>query len=569
MPRRIRRVENDSASFGRALPRRHVKLAARITRGKFLVEEISLDVCDDDVDMGLFDVYVEGATDAGDNPAALQRLAEVMSQRYGLPAGELQNRLAKGRFRVKANVDDATAQTYVRDLEAIGARVVLTEARGGSTLPPPTRPKPDTKPPPHPITVSPRQRNESRGSYSISRSNCPAPRCLTTNCFRRSLRPRHRQSHRARSPTTRSRLRRSEPLPRRCHHKPPRCRRVRPHRRCRRKRRRCRRVRHHRRCRRQTSLPPTSALPPRSGAPWLPPQTSLRTGGASNPPSNQPFASGLSAAFGESGPVDAAAFDSLSVGSLDDASGRDQSGVAGVEIGPPPARHSRRPTSRRTCRWILFAPPRSARRRIQGRARRRRRRASRTQAHAGIRGTDRGAAIPVHAGCSVQKGPQAERSAGVRMPSMSDDTPRSRYALGIVRLGPARLHPRDTRPLVSRGSGVRQDRQQRPGRSTASRDQHRRADSVREAQRLPRRADREEEVRAAQHRDRLAADLGTRRGRASVTSGSVASRDKIEFPAKPCPGGRGRDQILAGCERLKILGELVADRARPRRSSRT
>ena len=78
--------------------------------------------------MALFDVYVEGATDP--SPQALQRLAEVMAQRYGLPAGDLANRLAKGRFRVKANVDEATAQTYVSDLEAVGARVALVESRG-------------------------------------------------------------------------------------------------------------------------------------------------------------------------------------------------------------------------------------------------------------------------------------------------------------------------------------------------------------------------------------------------------------------------------------------------------
>jgi hypothetical protein len=86
--------------------------------------------------MAMFDVYVEGATDP--SPAATKRLAEVMSQRYGLPAVDLVTRLTKGRFRVKANIDHATATTYARDLEAVGARVTVAESQArSSTLPPP------------------------------------------------------------------------------------------------------------------------------------------------------------------------------------------------------------------------------------------------------------------------------------------------------------------------------------------------------------------------------------------------------------------------------------------------
>lgn len=83
----------------------------------------------------MFDVYVEGAVDP--SPEATSRLAEVMSQRYGLPATDLVSRLAKGRFRVKANIDEQSATTYAKDLETIGARVTVAEARVGSTLPPP------------------------------------------------------------------------------------------------------------------------------------------------------------------------------------------------------------------------------------------------------------------------------------------------------------------------------------------------------------------------------------------------------------------------------------------------
>ena len=85
--------------------------------------------------MATFDVFVEGPTDA--SPEAMQRLAAIMSQRYGLPAAELVTRMSKGRFRVKGNIDEGTANTYARDLEAIGARVTIIESRGsGASVPP-------------------------------------------------------------------------------------------------------------------------------------------------------------------------------------------------------------------------------------------------------------------------------------------------------------------------------------------------------------------------------------------------------------------------------------------------
>jgi hypothetical protein len=73
-----------------------------------------------------FHVFVDGAIEAG--AAALRQLAEAMAERYGLPAAELEARLARGRFRVKANVDRETAATYLQDLEAIGARCVVVDA---------------------------------------------------------------------------------------------------------------------------------------------------------------------------------------------------------------------------------------------------------------------------------------------------------------------------------------------------------------------------------------------------------------------------------------------------------
>lgn len=96
--------------------------------------------------MAAFHIYVEGPLE--DTPQSGERLARAMESRYGLPAAELLARMAKGRFRVKASCDRATADTYLRDLESIGARVLIEEAEvvaaaplpraggGYSTLPP-------------------------------------------------------------------------------------------------------------------------------------------------------------------------------------------------------------------------------------------------------------------------------------------------------------------------------------------------------------------------------------------------------------------------------------------------
>src|SRR5258708_3893439 len=86
--------------------------------------------------MGMFHVFVEGPVEPG--PDAMRRLAESMQLRYGLPASELVQRMSKGRFRVKGNIDSATATIYRRDLEAIGARVTVEETPGRAdvSLPP-------------------------------------------------------------------------------------------------------------------------------------------------------------------------------------------------------------------------------------------------------------------------------------------------------------------------------------------------------------------------------------------------------------------------------------------------
>jgi hypothetical protein len=73
--------------------------------------------------MAMYQVFVEGPVDR--SPDGVKRLAEAMHQRSGLPVAELVARLGKGRFRVKANLDPTAANAYARDLERIGARVVL------------------------------------------------------------------------------------------------------------------------------------------------------------------------------------------------------------------------------------------------------------------------------------------------------------------------------------------------------------------------------------------------------------------------------------------------------------
>jgi len=75
--------------------------------------------------MAVFHVFVEGATDA--TPAGVAKLADAIAKHYGLPSADLLARLRKGRVRVKANADRATAEQYKRDLERLGARCTLED----------------------------------------------------------------------------------------------------------------------------------------------------------------------------------------------------------------------------------------------------------------------------------------------------------------------------------------------------------------------------------------------------------------------------------------------------------
>ncbi len=76
--------------------------------------------------MTAFHVYVEGPVDR--TPEGIELLAVAISKKYGLGIPDLIKRMTAGRFRVKANIDAATADAYARALEEVGARVKVEEA---------------------------------------------------------------------------------------------------------------------------------------------------------------------------------------------------------------------------------------------------------------------------------------------------------------------------------------------------------------------------------------------------------------------------------------------------------
>lgn len=111
--------------------------------------------------MALYHVFVDGAADA--SSAGKDKLAAAVAAHYGLPVADLQARIASGRFRVKGNCDRATADSYIRDLTALGARCSLEEASPANAaktpLPFPAVPGPGGQPPGRPSqsALPPRQ----------------------------------------------------------------------------------------------------------------------------------------------------------------------------------------------------------------------------------------------------------------------------------------------------------------------------------------------------------------------------------------------------------------------------
>ena len=81
---------------------------------------------EDEEAMSVFHVYVEGAVDR--TADGVERLADAIAQKFGIPVTDLTTRLATARFRVKANVDRATADAYAKTLVELGAKVRVEEA---------------------------------------------------------------------------------------------------------------------------------------------------------------------------------------------------------------------------------------------------------------------------------------------------------------------------------------------------------------------------------------------------------------------------------------------------------
>jgi serine/threonine-protein kinase len=74
-----------------------------------------------------YHVFIERAQD--DSPAGIEQLAKAIAERYGLPGRGLAQRLAVGRYRIRDNLDRATATQAAVDLESLGA-VCTVEAEG-------------------------------------------------------------------------------------------------------------------------------------------------------------------------------------------------------------------------------------------------------------------------------------------------------------------------------------------------------------------------------------------------------------------------------------------------------
>lgn len=106
-----------------------------------------------------FHVFVEGALDRTADGVA--QLAQAIGDKFGLPPTDIAARLSAGRFRVKANVDRATADTFAKALQELGARVKVEEAAPGSG----------------PIAVGSSTTNAARSSSPL----LPAPSLPRTN----------------------------------------------------------------------------------------------------------------------------------------------------------------------------------------------------------------------------------------------------------------------------------------------------------------------------------------------------------------------------------------------------
>jgi hypothetical protein len=86
----------------------------------------------------LFNVFIERARST--DPGAAAQLANAIAVRYGIAAAEVERRLSVGRFRVKGNVDKATADSFAADLTRLGAIVTVSPVEVAAPAAPPVAP---------------------------------------------------------------------------------------------------------------------------------------------------------------------------------------------------------------------------------------------------------------------------------------------------------------------------------------------------------------------------------------------------------------------------------------------
>jgi hypothetical protein len=75
-----------------------------------------------------YQVFIERTAET--TPEAARKVATAIAARYKIPAEAILSRLAKGRFRVKANLERDAADKFKEYLESIGALCTLVDASG-------------------------------------------------------------------------------------------------------------------------------------------------------------------------------------------------------------------------------------------------------------------------------------------------------------------------------------------------------------------------------------------------------------------------------------------------------
>lgn len=82
-----------------------------------------------------FDVFIESPP--GATPTEVAQLAQGISARYGVPSERVVALLGRGRFRVKAHVDQPTAAQFVAELAGLGATCTVLQSSAPALPRPP------------------------------------------------------------------------------------------------------------------------------------------------------------------------------------------------------------------------------------------------------------------------------------------------------------------------------------------------------------------------------------------------------------------------------------------------